>query len=110
MTANAGSRSFWVNILMDIMLFSNFSNVSAAQLDESMPAESTATTLEERVDGGCVLTDLIDGCGGKPRGRLSVRIGQQKISRSVSVLSLTRRDLRREGRQGGGGGSGGGCD
>ena len=57
MTANAGSRSFWVNILINIMLFSNFSNVSVAQLDESMPAESTATTLGERVDGGCVLID-----------------------------------------------------
>jgi hypothetical protein len=57
MTANAGSSSFWVNILIDIMLFSNFSNVSVAQLDESMPAESTATTLGEQVDGGCVLID-----------------------------------------------------
>ena len=52
MTANAGSRSFWVNIVMDIMLFSNFSNVSGAQLDESMPAELTASALGERVDGG----------------------------------------------------------
>jgi hypothetical protein len=39
MTANAGSRSFWANIVAEIMLFSNFSNVSAAQLDDSMPAE-----------------------------------------------------------------------
>jgi hypothetical protein len=61
MTANAGSRSFWVNILMDIMLFSNFSNVSTAQLDESMPAESSVTMLGERVDGGCVLIDLMGG-------------------------------------------------
>ena len=61
MTANAGSRSFWVNILMDIMLFSNFSNVSTAQSDESMPAESSVTMLRERVDGGCVLIDLMGG-------------------------------------------------
>jgi len=50
-----------VNILMDIMLFSNFSNVSTAQLDESMPAESSVTMLGERVDGGCVLIDLMGG-------------------------------------------------
>jgi hypothetical protein len=39
MTANAGSRSFWENIVAEIMLFSNFSNVSAAQLDDLMLAE-----------------------------------------------------------------------
>jgi hypothetical protein len=39
MTANAGSRIFWANIVAESMLFRNFSNVSAAQLDDSMPAE-----------------------------------------------------------------------
>jgi hypothetical protein len=49
MTASAGSRSFWANIVMEIMLFSNFSNVSSAQLDDSMAAESTARRWERKL-------------------------------------------------------------
>jgi hypothetical protein len=49
MTASAGSKSFWANIVMKIMLFSNFSNISSAQLDDSMPAESTARRWEREL-------------------------------------------------------------
>lgn len=52
LTASAERRSFWANIVIGIMLFSNFGNVSAAQLDGLTAAESTAETLGGRVGAG----------------------------------------------------------
>lgn len=40
-TAMAGRRSFWANIVMVLCFYSNFLNVSAAQLYDLMPAESS---------------------------------------------------------------------
>jgi hypothetical protein len=54
MTASAGSRSFWANIVTKNILFSNFSNVSTAQLNDLMPAAAM-----EDVETGCLL--IVDG-------------------------------------------------
>jgi hypothetical protein len=60
MTASAGSRSFWANIVTKNMLFSNFSNVSTAQLNGLTPA-AAMEDVEKRVETGCCGL-LMDRC------------------------------------------------